>query len=162
MRRTGQGGHVSHSVIELAGPPDLDRLHAGLRRVLAKHPLLAATARRHRWTRLPYWAMSAISPDAGLPFGCWREGETSLPSPWMTASPTADIWQLVPWLANEGLTVDGQTFNARVDAVARRDGRFSLILTWSHLLFDGKGAELFCAELARLCEGTPVSWRLVW
>ena len=44
-------------------------------------------------------------------------------------------------------------YNARVDAIARRDGQFWLIVTWSHLLFDGKGAELFCAELARLCDG---------
>ena len=153
MRRTGQGGHVSHSVLDLAGPPDLDRLRAGLRRVLAKHPLLAAVPRRRPWSRLPYWAVSVVPTDAGLPFGCWREGEIAVGSPWAEATPTADHWNLVQRLSNELLAVDGVAFNARVDAVARRDGRFSLILTWSHLLFDGKGAELFCAEFARLCEG---------
>ncbi len=153
MRRTHQGGHVSHSVIELAGPPDLARLRACLRRVLAKHPLLAAHPRRHWRTRLPYWAVPTIPPERSLPFGCWREGEIPAGQPMADAAPTTDFQKLVQWLSNEPLAVDGWEFNARVDAVARCGGGFCLILTWSHLLFDGKGAELFCAELARLCNG---------
>lgn len=153
MRRTHQGGHVSQSVIELDGPPDPVRLRDGLRRAVAKFPLLAAQARRHWRTRLPYWAVPATPLESELPFGWWREGEIAPGSPFADATPTADVWKLVQWLSNEPLVVNGMEFNARVDAVARRDGRFWLLVTWSHLLFDGKGAELFCAELARLCDG---------
>ncbi len=153
MRRTHQGGHVSQSVIELAGPPDPERLRAGLRQVVAKHPLLAARPRRHWWTRLPYWEVPAPPSDASLPLGCWREGDLSPGQPFADAAPTVDLWKLIQWLSVEPLVVDGTEYNARVDAVARRDGSFCLILTWSHLLFDGKGAELFCTELARLCDG---------
>ncbi len=150
MRRTGQGGHVSQSVLELAGPPDLDRLRVGTRRASAKHPILAAIPRRHLWSRLPYWEVPP--PTAGrLPFGCWREGVAK--PPFADAAPTADSQELLRWLSAEGLTMGGARLNARFDAVARRDGTCWLVLTWSHLLFDGKGAELFCAELARLCDG---------
>lgn len=156
MRRTHQGGHVSQSVIELAGPPDLARLRSGLNRAVAKYPLLAARARRSWRTRLPFWAVPSIPPGASLPFGAWREGDVAAGHPFTDATPAADVWKLVQWLFKEPLVADGMEFNARVDAVVRRDGRFSLILTWSHLLFDGKGAELFCAELARLCDGIDV------
>ena len=46
MRRTRQGGHVSHSVVELAGPPALARLRDGLGRGLAQPPRRAAVPRR--------------------------------------------------------------------------------------------------------------------
>ena len=151
MRRTGQGGHVSQSVLELDAPPDVDQLLTGTARALAKHPLLAAIPRRHRWTRLPYWELPP--PGGSLPFGCWREGEVPAGQPLADATPTADFTKLLRWLSGEGLAADGRRFNARFDAVARRSGGYCLVLTWSHLLFDGKGAELFCAELARLCDG---------
>jgi hypothetical protein len=56
MRRTRQGGQVSQSVLELDRAPDLERLRAGLTRLLAKHPLLVAETRRNWKTWLPYWA----------------------------------------------------------------------------------------------------------
>ena len=152
MRRTGQGGHVSQSVLELAGPPDLGRLRTGVQRALAKHPLLAAAPRRRRWTRLPYWEVTTPPSGASLPFACWREEEIAAGHPFAGATLAADFPTLLRWLSAGGFSGGYRQFNARFDAVARRGGGFCLVLTWSHLLFDGKGAELFCAELARLCE----------
>ena len=151
MRRTGQGRHVSQSVLELDASPDLDRLRAGTGRALAKHPLLAAAPRRRWWTRLPYWQLPP--PGGSLPFGFWREGEIPAGQPFADATPTADFAKLLRWLSDEGLAAEGRRLNVRFDAVARRGGGYCLVLTWSHLVFDGKGAELFCAELARLCDG---------
>ncbi len=153
MRRTHQGGHVSQSVIELDRPPDPVRLRDGLRRAVAKFPLLAArpVAIGERGCLTGPCPPPRRSPDCRLAGGGRAR---SLPvHRFADATPTADVWKLVQWLSNEPLVVDGMEFNARVDVVARRDGRFWLLVTWSHLLFDGKGAELFCAELARLCDG---------
>ncbi len=137
MMRTRQGGHVSQSVLELDRPPDLDRLRVGLRSAVAKHGLLAATHARDFWTRLPYWSLPTIPPDDGLPLGEWRE---------------TTVWEArrrLEGVMNEPLA----RFNARVDVVTLPDGKCLAALSWSHLLLDGKGAELFLAELARLCDG---------
>lgn len=150
MHRTCQGGHVSQSVLELDRPPALDRLRAGCRRLVAKHPLLVATPGRDFWTRLPYWSVPA-PPDHGLPLGVWRENGAD--APWPQAAPTGDARALLERVMNAPLAEDGIPFNARVDVVALRGGQCLAALSWSHLLLDGKGAELLLAELARLCEG---------
>ena len=140
MTRTRQGGHVSQSVLELDRPPDLDRLRAGLRAAVAKHPLLVATHARDFWTRLPYWSVPT-PPDRGLPLGVWRENSAD------------DARRRLDGVVNEPLTCDGIHFNARVDVVTLPDGKCLSALSWSHLLLDGKGAELFLAELGRLATG---------
>ena len=142
MTRTRQGGHVSQSVLLLENPPDLDRLRAACRQAVAKHPILVATHARDFWTRLPYWSVPT-PPDAGLPLGIWREDDPAMP----------DAHVLLERIMNEPLTANGITFNARVDVVTLRGGNCLAALSWSHLLLDGKGAELFLAELGRLCDG---------
>ena len=149
MTRTRQGGHVSQSVLELDRLPDLGRLRAGLRSAVAKHPILIATHARDFWTRLPYWSVPE-TPGHGLPLGVWQEtGATA----WEHAVPTDNARQLLERMMNEPLTLDGLPFNARMDVVALRNGRCLAALSWSHLLLDGKGAELFLAELGRLADG---------
>ena len=140
MTRTRQGGHVSQSVLELDRPPDLDRLRAGLRAAVAKHPLLVATHARDFWTRLPYWSVPT-PPDRGLPLGVWRENSAD------------DARRRLDGIVNEPLACDGIHFNARVDVVTLPGGKCLAALSWSHLLLDGKGAELFLAELGRLAAG---------
>ena len=155
MGRTRQGGHVSQSVLVLDTPPDLGRLRAGCQRTLAKHPLLAATHARDFWTRLPFWSVPT-PPDGGLPLGVWREAdgeERAAGGPWAEAATTPDARALLERVMNAPLALGGVPFNARVDVVALRDGQCLAALSWSHLLLDGKGAELLLAELARLCDG---------
>ena len=152
MRRTRQGGHVSQSVIETAGPPDLAALRASLDRAAAKFPLLTAAPRRHWRTRLPYWELRAGPPAAGLPLGLWREAgvkEVAL----MGSTPVADVQALTREIAAGPATHAGVPYHARVDVAALAGGRWLVVLTWSHLLLDGKGAELLFAELGQLCAG---------
>ncbi len=153
MRRTRQGGHVSQSVLELDRPPDLARLRLGCRRAVAKHPLLVATPSRHAWTRLPYWSVPP-PPERDLPLGIWKE--TGVDSGWEDATPVRDARELLESVMNESLRTDGIHFNARVDLVHLRSGGCLAALSWSHLLLDGKGAELLLTELSRLCDGIDV------
>jgi hypothetical protein len=151
MRRTGQGRHISQSVLELDAPPDLERLRAGLARIVAKHPILVARPRRD-WTGRPYWDVPAETPDGGLPLALWRE--EGAPGLLAGAAPTpADAARLLQDILTEPLPRGDVHFNARFDLAERRDGRCLAALSWSHLLLDGKGAELLLAELGRLCEG---------
>ncbi len=140
MRRTGQGAHISQSVLELDRVPDLEKLRAASRRLVEKHPLFAARLRRDWRTWLPFWEV--LEPPAeGLPLKIWE-----LPA----GENFASTWQKI---FDEPLSHDGVEFNARLDLVKLADGRAALSLSWSHLLIDGKGAELVLAEFARLCDG---------
>lgn len=150
MRRTGQGGHVSQSLLELDAPPDLAKIRRGWARLLEKYPILAATPRRSWRNLMPYWAVPGRTPPEGLPLGLWQEPGGALDG----AQPTDDARALfVELIAHPLRTSSGARANARLDVAALGDGRFLAALSWSHLLIDGKGAELLFAELGRLCEG---------
>ncbi len=156
MRRTGQGDHITQSVLELAGAPDIVRLRAAASRVVKKHPLLAARLRRNWRTWLAYWEIPVELPDA-LPIGLWREAG----SPGALAAEAEEVSDPMARLEeimSEPLNVGGHTLNARLDVVELRSGRCLLALSWRHTLIDGKGAELLLVELARLAEGidTPI------
>lgn len=154
MRRTRQGGHVSQSVLELDSPPDLPRLREALRRALAKHPLLVARSKRDWKTLLPYWSVP-VPPAGGLPLGLWAETGSGGGLP--EAAPTPDARALLQDVMMQPLPqVAGFACNARLEVVERRRGDCLVALSWSHLLIDGKGAELFLAELGRLCDGVDL------
>lgn len=140
MRRTGQGAHVSQSVLELDRAPDLEKLRAASRRLVEKHPIFAARLRRDWRTWLPFWEVPE-PPASGLPLRIWEAAECE------------DFAAVLQSIFAEPLVRDGVNFNARLDLLQRPDGRAALTFSWSHLLIDGKGAELLLAELARLCDG---------
>ncbi len=155
MRRTRQGGHVSQSVIEMDGAPDLAALRQALDRAAVKFPLLTAVPRRNWCTRIPYWSLRAEPPATGLPLGLWRQaGEPAATLP--GSQPTADAQTLAQKIAAGPMAHAGVACNARLDVAAMAGGRWLVILTWSHLLLDGKGAELLFLELGRLCVGLDV------
>lgn len=159
MRRTGQGEHITQSVLELAGPPDLARLGTAARRAMEKHPLLAATLRRNWRTWLAYWETPARLP-AGLPIGLYREsGAPAELGP--QALEIKDAMVRLEEIMCEPLQAEGALVNARLDVVALRSGRCYLALSWRHTLIDGKGAELLLVEIARLADGvdTPIESR---
>jgi len=154
MRRTRQGRHVSQSILELARVPELVRLRPALVRLVQKHPLLAGRLRRDWRTWLLYWEVPP-APDRGLPVGLWRErGSAGVLAEAAEIENTMDLLQRV---MTEPLDVDGIAFKARLDVVEMRDGRGRVALSWSHLLIDGKGAELLLAEIGRLCDGVDVT-----
>ncbi len=147
MRRTGQGSHVSQSIVVLDRVPDVARLRPALERLVQKHPLLVGRLRRDWKTWLPYWEVPE-PPVRGLPLGLWRE--SGGPSALAEARGVADGMEQLQRILTEPLAAD---FKARIDVVERRDGSCIVALSWSHLLIDGKGAELLLAEIARLCDG---------
>ncbi len=154
MQRTRQGRHVSQSILELDRAPDLGRLRAALVRLVQKHPLLAGRLRRDWKTWLPYWEVPP-PPSRGLPLGLWRESGAA--GALAGAREIADTMELLQRILTEPLTTDGIDFKVRPDVVERRDGVCLVALSWSHLLIDGKGAELLLAEIGRLCDGVDVS-----
>jgi hypothetical protein len=153
MQRTKQGRHVSQSILELDSAPDLTRLRPALERLVQKHPLLVGRLRRDWKTWLPYWEVPQ-SPARGLPLRLWRE--RGAPGVLAGAEETTETMGLLQRILTEPLAADGIDFKARLDVVERRDGTCLAALSWSHLLIDGKGAELLFAELGRLCEGIDV------
>jgi hypothetical protein len=154
MRRTKQGRHVTQSILELDRAPDLERLGKALARLIEKYPLLAGRLRRNWKTWLPYWEVPPV-PGRGLPLHVWRErGAAGVLPRAVEVEKTMDLLQTI---MEEPLTVDGISFKARMDVVEQRNGKFLAALSWSHLLIDGKGAELLLAEIGRLCDGVDVS-----
>ncbi len=155
MDRTRQGGHVSQSVLELDRAPDLEKLHASLRRLVAKHPLLVATPRRSWKTLLPYWSVPIPPPGGSLPLGLWREEGAAADLPGSRVIPDAkDFLQAEMMEPLPG--IGALPCNARLDVVALRGGRCLIALSWSHLLVDGKGAELLLEEIGRLADGVDL------
>jgi hypothetical protein len=150
MRRTRQGRHVSQSIIELDRLPEVVQLRPALGRLVQKHPLLTGRLRRDWKTWLPYWEVPP-APNRGLPLGLWRERGSA--GALAGATEVEDTMELFQDIMTEPLEVDGIHFKARLDLVEGRDRRCRVALSWSHLLIDGKGAELLLAEIGRLCEG---------
>ncbi len=150
MQRTGQGRHVTQSLIELDRLPDVAKVSRGLARLVQKHPRLVARLRRNWRTLLPYWEVPE-PPARGLPLGLWRE--SGAPAMIDGAAEIAGLADLLERLRALPLAENGIPFKARLDVVALRDGRATIVLSWSHLLIDGKGAELLFTEIGRLCDG---------
>lgn len=160
MRRTGQGAHASQSLLELDRAPDVAALQRATRRVVEKHPLLIARVRRHWLTLLPYWNAPTTS-HRHLPLGLWREeGSPGQLGPEAKAVPNPEEFltgqMQPPYESEDGTPPAEHHVNARLDVLEWDDGRCHLALSWSHVLMDGKGAELLLAELARLCEGVDL------
>ncbi len=150
MHDSGQGGHVAHSFLDLAALPDPARLRAALEAATKRHPLFNAVLRRRWGVGLPEWraATRPVTPELLLrcthdaPGILLAEGalrgdslqeiseevvNTPLPAP------TADHW-----------------VKLRLTLIEHTGGRARLILSWSHLMVDGVGAELLLEELDAL------------
>jgi len=153
MQRTRQGRHVTQSLIELDRVPDIEKVRAGLMRLVQKHPRLVARLRRDWRTLLPFWEVPT-PPARGLPLGLWREG--GAPGSLVGAVEIEGVMDRLERAMAEPLAEEGIDFKARLDVIELRDGRAIVALSWSHLLIDGKGAELLLAELGRLCDGVDL------
>lgn len=149
MRRSGQGEHISASVLALTHAPKLDGLRPALSRLVEKHPLLTAHLRRDWRTWLPRWEMRDLAPGEALPFGLWREAG-SPGALGAEARQVDDAHTHLESLRHEPIAGE---FQARFDIVERRDGSCLAALSWCHLLLDGKGVEMLLADLAQLCDG---------
>ena len=157
MRRTRQGRHVSQSVIELDRTPDLEKLRAAAVRVARKFPILAARLRRDWMTWLPYWKLPE-PPSRGVPMGRWHESGAADALP--DSSEITDTHELLESILMEPLARGGIAFQARLDVVTLKGGASLVALSWSHVLLDGKGAELLLGEIGRLCDGQDLPYEV--
>lgn len=154
MRRTGQGEHITQSIIEIEKAPDLAKLRPALVRLVQKHPLIVARLKRNWRTWLPFWEVPK-PPDSGIPLGLYRESGSpgALGTGAVEVSKGLDRLQEI---MGESLDIGGVHFNLRLDVVELRNGRCYVALSWRHTLIDGKGAELMFSEIARLVEGVDL------
>lgn len=127
MRRAGQGRHVGVTFLEVGPGFSIERLRRAAKIFAANQPILGGRLHR-RWP----WSVPA-----------WRPGsEAEVPVEVHSSGTGADQ------LANERLSGrwDGKM---RFDVVPSAGGA-TVMMSWSHLLFDARGLELALAEIARL------------
>lgn len=145
MRAKGEGGHVAHSILELDRLPDLEALRRGIAEATRRYPLLSARLERSWWLGLPRWQMGRdlIAPELIL------RSETGSPGLLQGALMVQDADEEISRLINTPLPSrdDARWMKMRVCVVERRNGTATLMLSWSHFVVDGKGAELFLLAL---------------
>ncbi|HEY5752901.1 MAG TPA: hypothetical protein VIT21_07125 [Chthoniobacterales bacterium] len=155
MRRTEQGAHVSQSFLELDRMPEVTHLRRALSQLTQRHPILAGKLKRDWKTWLPYWEVPSCENLPPLSLGLWRESDVDRDDCHLIKNTEEHLQQTV---YKEFVYHKSHPFHARMDIVARNDGSALIAFTWSHRLFDGKGAELLLAEIGRLCTGDDTSW----
>lgn len=150
MRRNGQNELFGQTQLLLDRPPDLEALQAAADRLAAGHPVLDAHIVRHPFSLHASWKWN--NKTRSLPVRLWRESGVAAPAE------AREIESLHAWseaVMNEPLEKNGGLRNLRLDVVFCGDGRSALVFTWSHLLFDGRGAELLVDLLLRDGKTSP-------
>lgn len=150
MREAGQGGHVAHSFLDLAALPDLARLREALRLAVERHPLLNAVLRRPWGVGLPEWRPAAEPQLPELALYCTADAPGALLAEGATRGGT--LQELSEEVINRTLPPPRPEgwVKWRVSLIEETGGRCRLILSWSHLMLDGVGAELLLEELDAL------------
>lgn len=146
-RKTRQGGHKAHSFLVLDRAPDVESLRAVLAGCPVTHPLLFARLRRRKWIGSFQW-VATDSPPA-IPVACWREDGS--PGRLADAVRCASAQEKAEEIVNTPLPrakTGGP--HVRLNLIEQKSGEVMLILSWSHLVMDGVGAEFFLRDLARL------------
>jgi hypothetical protein len=151
MRRNGQHGLTGQTHIVFDSPPDLIALQAAAEKLAAAYPILNARVTRNFLTLVPSWKYA--KHPASLPVRLWREaGRVGAPAS-ATEIPSLQEWS--EDMLNRSLATSEGCRNLRVDLVFPRGGKTILSLTWTHLLFDGKGAELIAGALLQSAAAAP-------
>ncbi len=145
-RRTGQGGHKAHTVIELAQLPDVKALSDRLQRAASLYPMLNARLRRPSWFRSPEWHPSVQASPSELSLF----SEEGSPGRLLAhgARLCADATQTLTEIVNTPLPIPSVSPKVRFSLLERRDGSVLLVFSWSHLVLDGMGAELLLEDLS--------------
>ena len=129
MLATGQGEHAGLTVMRLGPGFEIGALRSAATRLAAASPIAAARLRKPI-LGVPRWQWGADA-DADFPVsersGAWESAGGELLN-----APSAGPVQFV--------------------ALPEADGRTTVLMRWRHGLLDGKGAELFLAEIARLAD----------
>lgn len=155
MRNNGQNELIGQTHLILDRLPDLPKLQEAARTIGRSYPLIYAQVSRSFFTFKVGWYGKKMPPPE-LCVGLWKEKGIRLPA--ADESPYQEIETQEKWLTdmlNEPLTSrHGRKQNLHIDLLLKKDGSSLLVITWSHLLFDGKGAELLLAALVDASKGT--------
>lgn len=145
MRAKGEGGHVAHSLMELASVPDVTALRRALELATDRYPLLSARLQKPGFFSPHHWVAGGerLPPDLVL------ISEIHAPGVLAGAQRCDDADAEIARLINTPIPCrdDARWVKMRLALVERRDGTATLMLSWSHFVVDGKGAELFLQAL---------------
>jgi len=145
MRRHGQHGLIGQTHLRLDSVPDLAALEKSAERLAQAHPLLNAKTRRSPFHSLVAWRPEKRGPGL-LPVNLWSEKGARIPDGrHATEILSEDEW--VEHVLNQPLGFRDGLRNLHIDLVLLRAGGSLLVLTWTHLLFDGKGVEFLIDAL---------------
>lgn len=131
--------------IEIDGEPDCEKLRWLVYEIPRRFPFLGAVLQRGLWFRAACWQLGPDSSAVPLPLEFHRlEGVPG-------AEPVVDSVQVLrARLLKRRLHKDGRPPHLRLDVLKHHPGRWLLLLTWSHVLLDAVGIELFVRAIARL------------
>lgn len=129
MRAAGQGEHAGLTVLRLGPGFEIDALRSAAARLAEASPIAAARLRK---------------PILGVPRWQWNQAARAD----FPVSEGRGSWKIV----------GGELLNAPSEAAVKfvvlpeTDGIATVLVRWRHGLLDGKGVELFLAEIARLSD----------
>lgn len=136
MTRSGQGRHAAVTFLQLGPGFTAAALRDACRRFAATHPLLSAKLSRGLPGSIPAWKLRAAPAEMQISEHCRGADVTAL----------------------AGQLMDGDWEGGlRFDIVPDVEGRTTVLMSWSHLLFDARGAELALAEIARLADSPSLA-----
>jgi hypothetical protein len=146
-KRAWGGGLLANSELEIEGQPNVDRLLW----LAAKMPLhfapLRAILKRGKFLKAPIWKVPTESEFKPIPLFFHRL--ESVPGRETAISSVPDLrTQLLAMRLHD----DGRPPHLRLDVVRHHPSRWTLLITWSHLVLDGVGIEILIKEMARLWE----------
>jgi len=145
MHRHGQHGLIGQTHVRMNSVPDIARVEESARGLAAAHPLLDAVVRRNPFTLRAAWHEGRRT-ERHLPVNLWFEKGACVPDGRRaTEIASEDVW--VDHVLNQQLGSRNGLRNLHIDLVLLRGGGSLLVLTWTHLLFDGKGAEFLVDAL---------------
>lgn len=154
MKRQGHHGHVGQTHLRLNGVPDIEALCRGAVSFGMSNPLLDAFVSRNPFTLIPAWRIGKKASGQLLP-NLWHEQGAPLQTH-HDSTETESAQHLAEELLNRPLDGQGGLRNLRLDLVILQEGGSILLLTWNHLLFDGKGAELLVGYLVEAMRGNAL------
>lgn len=154
-RKTGQGGHKAHSFLMLEQLPEVDRLRQLLGGCGEKYPMLSALLKRNWLLGIPYWVPSR-QPVAPEIFFYSQKGSAGVLTSY-GAEMFDDTHSLMEKITNSPMPRRGNSAwpKARFSLLELKDGGAVFVFSWSHLMLDGVGAELFLRELEWSGAGRP-------
>jgi len=153
LRGAKQGGHTAHSVLELEKLPDITRLAGLIRRLPDVFPILTARIRRAWLVGLPEWRPASKPHELTLKL--WSQKGSAGVLKEQGGDQFEEVRALMEDIINSDLPHHWHAWeNVRFHLLEKAEGSAVFVFSWSHIILDGLGAELFLKEMVRLAGGS--------